>query len=47
MYEINHFRFWNENLKKRGSWCAGDVHAMLSIKTFSYDSHLQRLESFW
>ncbi|KAG6951002.1 hypothetical protein JG688_00013913 [Phytophthora aleatoria] len=47
MSKMNHFRAWNERLKKREPWYAGVVHAMPSFKTASYEQYVNGLSFFW
>ncbi|KAK1937056.1 hypothetical protein P3T76_009834 [Phytophthora citrophthora] len=47
MSKMNHFRAWNESLKKREPWYAGVVHAMPSFKTASYEQYVNGLSLFW
>ncbi|RLN71844.1 hypothetical protein BBJ29_010128, partial [Phytophthora kernoviae] len=45
--QMNDFRCYNENLKRREPWYAGVICAMPSFKTSSYDLYFQRLQFFW
>ncbi|POM79240.1 DNA phosphorothioation-dependent restriction protein DptG [Phytophthora palmivora] len=47
MSKMNHFRAWNERLKKREPWYASVIHAMPSFKSASYYQYMNSLLFFW
>jgi hypothetical protein len=47
MSKMNHFRAWNERLKKREPWYAGMIRAMASFKTASYTTYTKGLRFFF